>query len=68
MAKKFRAAKYMGDDSYSWAVFKSADIKGMSTPICDYGVKPLVTGCNRSTAQAYVKQFESKANETNDKK
>ena len=41
MAKRVRVTirKYMGDDSYSWAVFKDG--------------RPTYTGCTRSDAQYY---------------
>ncbi len=58
-AKKYRAIKYGGDDQYSWAVFKAIDIKGLRSPISEYTkVRPLVSGCIRSEAQHYIKQFE----------
>lgn len=62
MAKKYRAAKFGGDDEYSWAVFRAAEIKGLKSPISEYdtNAKPLYSGCNRSTAQNYVKTLEKK--------
>ena len=49
MAKKYRVMKYMGDDQYSHAVFLSADVKGMTSPICG-GARPIVCGCSRPEA------------------
>ena len=63
MAKKFRAIKFAGDGLYDWAVFRTADIKGLRSPISEYtNAKPIYSGCGRSEAQHFVKQLE-KSNE-----
>ncbi len=54
---KVRALKYMGDDSHSWAIFKASDVKGMSSPVCDDRVRPLITGLTRSEVPYYKKQL-----------
>ena len=52
--KKYRAIKFGGDDQYSWAVFLSADIKGLRSPVSELtNVKPFYSGLNRSQATYY---------------
>ncbi len=51
--------KFMGDDSYSWAVFRSSDVKGMRSPICDPFIRPVVSGLSRSEAQGYKKRLQA---------
>jgi|TARA_R110001592_G_scaffold31881_1_gene111867 hypothetical protein len=58
---KFSIKKYMGDDSYSWAVFRASDVKGMRSPICDPYIRPVVCGCSRMEANGYKKRFEAEA-------
>ncbi len=61
MVKKYRIIKYAGDGLYDWAVFKTADIKGLRSPISEYTMaKPLYIGCNKSLAQYYAKLLEEK--------
>ncbi len=59
MRIKYTIKKFMGDDSYSWAVFRAADVKGQRSPICDPFVRPVVSGLSRSEAQGYKKRFEA---------
>ena len=47
MKKKYSIKKFMGDDSYSWAVFRAEDVKGMRSPICDPFARPLMNGLTR---------------------
>ena len=58
--KKYTIKKFMGDDSYSWAVFRAADVKGMRSPICDPFIRPVVSGLDRSEAQYHKRQLEAK--------
>lgn len=62
MTKKYRAVKFGGDDEYSWAVFRAAEIKGLRSPISEYdvSVRPIVSGCIRSQAQYHIEQLENK--------
>ena len=56
---KYSVKKFMGDDSYSWAVFRAADVKGMRSPICDPFARPVMSGLSRMDANYYKKKFES---------
>ena len=58
MKKKYTIKKFMGDDSYSWAVFRAEDVKGMRSPICDPWIQPVINGLGRTEALYYKKQFE----------
>lgn len=60
MKVKYTIKKYMGDDSYSWAVFRAGDVKGMRSPICDPFVRPVVSGLSRSEAQYHKRVQEAK--------
>lgn len=57
---KFRCMKYNGDDSYSWAVFKAADVKGLRSPVFFGQARPVVSGCSRSEANYHKKRLEAK--------
>ena len=46
----FTIKKFMGDDQYSWAVFRSKDVKGMRSPICDPYIRPVMSGMDRREA------------------
>jgi hypothetical protein len=49
-APKFRKTtkrKFRGDDTHSWAVFRKTSFR------------PVVTGCSRTEAESYQRQFES---------
>ena len=43
--------KFNGDDQYSWAVFRKADVKGMRGPIFYGQARPVMNGLSRSEAQ-----------------
>lgn len=60
MKTKYRVMKYDGDDQYSYAVFKADDVKGKRSPICYGEAKPIVSGCCKSEADSYKRQYESK--------
>ena len=48
---KYSIKKFMGDDQYSWAVFRAQDVKGMRSPICDPFITPVMNGMGRREAQ-----------------
>ena len=57
---KLTIKRYNGDDSYSYAVFRYADVKGKG-PVIFYGeAQPIVSGCSRKEAQSYKKGLEKK--------
>lgn len=56
--QKFSIKKFMGDDSYCWAVFKSQDVRGMRSPICDPFIQPVMSGLSRPDAQYHKKRLE----------
>ena len=60
MKKKYTIKKYMGDDSYSWAVFRAEDVKGMRSPICDPYIQPVINGLGRSEARYHKQLLEEK--------
>ena len=60
MKKKFTIKKFNGDDSYSWAVFYAADVKGMRSPIFYGDARPVMSGLTRSDAQYHKKCLEAK--------
>jgi hypothetical protein len=43
--------KFNGDDQYSWAVFRKADVKGMRSPVFYGQARPVMNGLSRSEAQ-----------------
>lgn len=51
---RVKVSKYMGDDSYSWAVFVDG--------------RPKVTGCSMHMAKYYQKQFRAEISEKERKK
>jgi hypothetical protein len=53
--------KFMGDDQYSWAVFRSKDVKGMRSPICDPYIQPVMSGMDRNEARYQKTRLEKKA-------
>lgn len=59
--QKYSVKKYDGDDSYSYAVFKSEDVRGMSNPIFYGDAKPIYCGLDRHQASYYKKQLEDKS-------
>lgn len=48
--KKYTIKKYNGDDDYSWAVFKSSDVKGMGSQIFYGDAVPIMAGLSRTVA------------------
>ena len=58
MKIKCTIKKYDGDDIYSYAVFKSADVKGLGNIIMYGQAKPLVCGLGRYQATVHKKQLE----------
>ena len=60
MKTKYTIKKFMGDDSYSWAVFRAEDVKGMRSPICDPFARPVMSGLSRADAQYHKKNLETK--------
>ena len=57
-ARKYRVMKYDGDDIYSYAIFRAADVKGMTSPIFYGQAKPIVAGLSRSEAKAQSLRME----------
>ena len=65
---KYVTRKFDGDDMYSWAVFKKADIPKGRRGIIFYGeAKPIVCGLSRNQATYHKKSLEDKASERRDK-
>tara|TARA_B100000287_G_C20534484_1_gene742168 strand:+ start:304 stop:489 length:186 start_codon:yes stop_codon:yes gene_type:complete len=60
MKQKYTIKKFMGDDSYSWAVFRAEDVRGMRSPICDPFIRPVMSGLTRADAQYHKKSLEAK--------
>ena len=58
MAIKYSARKYDGDDKYSWAIFRAADLKGLPRGIIFYGMaEPVMTGMDQRQALATARQY-----------
>ena len=57
----FTIKKFMGDDSYSWAVFHAKDVKGMRSPICDPYIRPVINGMTRADAQYHCKVLKARS-------
>ena len=54
--------KFNGDDSYSWAVFRKADLPKGHRGIVFYGeAQPVVCGCSRGEAQGYKRSLEARS-------
>tara|TARA_A100000164_G_scaffold377749_1_gene417675 strand:+ start:1177 stop:1359 length:183 start_codon:yes stop_codon:yes gene_type:complete len=60
MKTKYTIKKFMGDDQYSWAVFRAVDVKGMRSPIFLGDARPVMSGLTRSDAQYHKQQLEAK--------
>ena len=60
MKTRYAIKKFNGDDSYSWAVFYAADVRGMRSPIFLGDARPIVTGLTRSDAKYHKQQLEAK--------
>tara|TARA_R110001592_G_scaffold170144_2_gene407070 strand:- start:1181 stop:1366 length:186 start_codon:yes stop_codon:yes gene_type:complete len=58
MKKKYTIKKFNGDDQYSWAVFRAADVKGMRSPIFYGDASPVINGLGRSEAQYHRDRLE----------
>lgn len=58
---KHRVMKFDGDDCYSYAVFRAADVKGLRSPIFYGQATPLVTGCSKAEADSYKRSFEERS-------
>lgn len=56
---KYTIKKFNGDDSYSWAVFRSQDVKGMRSPIFYGQARPVMSGLTRADAQYHKRQLEA---------
>ena len=55
--------KFDGDDCYSWAVFRKADLPRGHRGIVFYGdAQPAVCGCSRRQANYYKQNLEKKQN------
>ena len=61
MKKKYTIKKYNGDDQYSWAVFRAADVKGMRSPIFYGDAEPIINGLDRHMAQYHRDNLEKVA-------
>ena len=48
---KYTTKKFNGDDQYSWAVFRSPDVKGMRSPIFYGQATPVMSGMSQSEAR-----------------
>ena len=55
MKTKYTIKKFNGDDSYSWAVFRAQDVRGMRSPIFYGDARPVMSGLTRSDAQYHKK-------------
>lgn len=51
--------KYNGDDRYSYAVFRSEDVKGLGSIIFQGQATPIVSGMDRSEANARKRRLEN---------
>tara|TARA_B100000700_G_scaffold66835_1_gene73717 strand:- start:1037 stop:1219 length:183 start_codon:yes stop_codon:yes gene_type:complete len=60
MKQKYSIKKFNGDDSYSWAVFRSQDVKGMRSPIFLGEARPVMSGLTRADAQYHKKNLETR--------
>ena len=58
---KFVYRKYMGDDCYSWAVFRKSDLpKGHRGIVFEYYPQPMINGLSRNSAQHYARSLSEK--------
>lgn len=55
---KYTIKKYNGDDQYSWAVFRKADVRGMRSPIFYGQATPVINGLDRYMAQYHRDRLE----------
>ena len=47
----FTIKKFNGDDQYSWAVFRTKDVRGMRSPIFFGQARPVMSGMDRNEAR-----------------
>jgi len=59
LGTKLRVMKFDGDDMYSYAVFRAADVKGMRSPIFAGQARPVRSGMSKMSA-TYHKQCMDK--------
>ncbi len=57
----FTIKKFNGDDQYSWAVFRSKDVKEMRSPIFLGDARPVMSGLTRADAQYHCKQLKAQS-------
>ena len=55
---KYRAMKYEGDDSSSWAVFYAKDVKGMKGILFYGDAKPIVCGLRRDQTTYHMQHLK----------
>ena len=55
---KFSVKKFDGDDQYSWAVFRKADVKGLRSPIFYGQATPIINGLDQSEARYHRDRLE----------
>ncbi len=58
MAKRYRILKYDGDDRYSYAVFHTSEVKGLTSPITYGQASPIVAGCSLGEASYHLKYLD----------
>jgi hypothetical protein len=56
---KYSVKKFNGDDSYSWAVFRASDVRGIRSPVMFGQARPVMSGLSRMDANYYKKKFEA---------
>jgi hypothetical protein len=61
MKKKYTIKKFNGDDQYSWAVFRAADVKGMRSPIFYGDAEPVINGLGRDEARYHRDSLEKRS-------
>jgi hypothetical protein len=55
---KYTVKKFNGDDDYSWAVFRTKDVKGIKGVVMYGQATPIVSGCSKTEAQSHKKHIE----------
>ena len=56
---KYSVKKFNGDDSYSYAVFRAQDVRGIRSPVMWGQARPVVSGLSRGEAANYKKRLEA---------
>ena len=56
---KYTIKKFDGDDSYSWAVFRKSDVKGLRSPVFHGQATPIVSGCSKREADYHKKLLDN---------